>query len=90
MVAVVDEDGSRLSGGEMPLGRPSVMHWLYYGVSAAGGGAFSGGVFFSLGDMAPAWLGVAGVGICVVGVVGDLWESLLKRLATVKVRRESW
>lgn len=40
---------------------------------------------FSLGGMGLGLLGAAGAGICVVGVVGDLWESLLKRMAMVKV-----
>ena len=40
---------------------------------------------FSLGSMGLGLLGAAGAGICVVGVVGDLWESLLKRMAMVKV-----
>ncbi|CAM9493584.1 unnamed protein product [Ascophyllum nodosum] len=39
---------------------------------------------FSLGKMTPAWLGITGAGVCVLGIVGDLWESLLKRAATVK------
>lgn len=43
------------------------------------------GLFFSLGGVTGGWLGLAGVGLCAVGVVGDLWESLLKRAAMVKV-----
>ncbi|CAN0041267.1 unnamed protein product [Pylaiella littoralis] len=43
----------------------------------------AGGVF-SIGDMRWERLGAAGVAVCVVGVVGDLWESLLKRTAMVK------
>ncbi|CAN0207887.1 unnamed protein product [Ectocarpus sp. 12 AP-2014] len=42
-----------------------------------------GGVF-SVGGMSSGRLGVVGAGLCVVGVVGDLWESLLKRTAMVK------
>lgn len=40
----------------------------------------------SIGGMRWEHLSVAGMAICVVGVVGDLWESLLKRTAMVKVR----
>lgn len=43
-----------------------------------------GGVF-SVGGMSSRRLGGVGAGLCVVGVVGDLWESLLKRTAMVKV-----
>ncbi|CBN74856.1 Phosphatidate cytidylyltransferase [Ectocarpus siliculosus] len=42
-----------------------------------------GGVF-SVGGMSSGRLGVVGAGLCIVGVVGDLWESLLKRTAMVK------
>lgn len=41
---------------------------------------------FSLASMAPVQLGFAGAGLCLVGILGDLWESLLKRAASVKVR----
>lgn len=51
-------------------------------------GDLSAGVF-SIGTMGWQGLSAAGVAICVVGVVGDLWESLLKRTAMVKVR-EHW
>ncbi|CAN0013256.1 unnamed protein product [Ectocarpus fasciculatus] len=42
------------------------------------------GDFFSAGGMPSGRLGFLGAGLCVVGVVGDLWESLLKRTAMVK------
>lgn len=44
------------------------------------------GVTFSLGGVPWGWLGLAGAAMCAVGVLGDLWESLLKRTAMVKVR----
>lgn len=40
---------------------------------------------FSIDGMRWGRLCATGVAICVVGVVGDLWESLLKRTAMVKV-----
>lgn len=58
-------------------------------VSPFGGGDLSDEEAYSIESMSPAWLGVTGVLICAVGVVGDLWESLLKRLAMVKVRRKA-
>lgn len=82
---MVDEDGSHPGGRGFPLGKAFFVRWLYDGLSSADDEAISEKAFFSLGGMTPLWLGVAGAGICVVGVVGDLWESLLKRLAMVKV-----
>lgn len=45
---------------------------------------------FSITAMDRGLLCATGVAICVVGVVGDLWESLLKRTAMVKVSALLW
>ena len=56
------------------------------GLSRAGGGISEHAEdFFSISAVRRGLACAAGVTICVVGVVGDLWESLLKRAAMVKV-----
>ncbi|CAN0233312.1 unnamed protein product [Scytosiphon promiscuus] len=79
--------GAIVLGTTTALTLEGVLRVLYLGPLSQSHRVSSGeqdGVFFSLGGVPWGWLGSAGVAVCGVGVVGDLWESLLKRAAMVK------
>lgn len=60
--------------------------YLYFFSGEDGGGELSrSNEVFAFGHATQMKLGAAGVALCAVGIVGDLWESLLKRAANVKV-----
>jgi len=67
-----------------PLRSPKKMREGAYGGLVIAPVFLAGAGYYWLPQYPPVWLGVLGVGIVIAGIIGDLFESMLKRAANVK------